>query len=194
MFTGIITNLGKVIYKSKNKLTIKTDRTFTNELSTGASIAVNGACLTVTSKPSFDSFSVEIMPETLKRTMLGKLKVDDLVNLELSVSANTLLSGHIVQGHVDGIGKVEGIKKEGNSKLFTIKIPSQLSKYIVEKGSIALNGISLTTIEVGKDYFTVGIIPYTWKHTMLSKLQPGNLVNIETDILAKYLEKLTKPA
>ncbi len=190
MFTGIISHLGKLTKAEDSVFTFSAPKTFCASLKKGTSIAINGACLTVTSKPRSNAFSVEIMPETLKRTMLGKLKVDDLVNMELPVTANTLLSGHIVQGHVDGTGKVEKIKKEGNSRLFTIKIPSLLSKYIVEKGSIALNGISLTVICAQASYFTVGIIPYTWKRTMLSKLQPGDLVNIETDILAKYLEKL----
>ena len=190
MFTGIISHLGKLTKVQDSVFTFSAAKTFFSFLKKGTSIAINGTCLTVTSIPRSDAFSVEIMLETLKRTMLGKLKVDDIVNLELPVTANTLLSGHIVQGHVDGIGKVENIKKEGNSRLFTIKIPSRLSKYIVEKGSIAINGISLTVICAQTSYFTVGIIPYTWKHTVLSKLQSGDLVNIETDILAKYLEKL----
>ena len=190
MFTGIITNLGRVFNKTKTSLIIKTDKDFLTGLEEGTSIAINGVCLTVTSKPSFDSFSIELMPETLKRTMLGKLKVDDLVNLELPVSTHTLLSGHIVQGHVDGVGQVEDVKKDGNSRLLTIKIPAKLSRYLVEKGSIAVNGISLTVIEAGEDFFTVGTIPYTWKHTMLHQAQIGDLVNIEVDILAKYLEKL----
>ncbi|MBI3379573.1 riboflavin synthase [Candidatus Gottesmanbacteria bacterium] len=191
MFTGIITNLGIVIDKSENKLTIKTGRTVSNELSTGASIAVNGICLTVVHK-SKDEFIIDYMPETDDKTNIKYLKTSDLVNLELPVKANSLLSGHIVQGHADGIGKIEEIKKEGNSKIFTIKIPSQLSKYIVEKGSIAINGISLTVIDTHASYFNVGIIPYTWKHTMLHKAHIGDLVNIEVDILAKYLEKLFK--
>src|SRR3989338_10438746 len=171
MFTGIISHLGKLTKAENPVFTFSAPKTFCASLKKGTIIAVNGTCLTVTSKPRSNAFSVKIIPETLKRTMPGKLKVDDLVNLELPVTANTLLSGHIVQGHVDGIGKVEEIKKEGNSRLFTINIPSRLSKYIVEKGSIAINGISLTVICAQATFFTVGIIPYTWKHTVLSKLQ-----------------------
>src|SRR3989338_7091583 len=190
MFTGIISHLGKLTKAEDPVFTFSAPKTITDSLKKGISIAINGICLTVTSKPHFDTFSVEIMPETLKRTMLGKLKVDDLVNLELPVTAYTLLSGHIVQGHVDGTGKVEEIKKEGNSRLFTIKIPSRLSKYIVEKGSIAVNGVSLTVIDIGDNFFTVGIIPHTWDKTMLYTIKSGDYVNIEVDILAKYLEKL----
>ncbi|OGG20721.1 riboflavin synthase subunit alpha [Candidatus Gottesmanbacteria bacterium RIFCSPHIGHO2_02_FULL_40_13] len=190
MFTGIISHLGKLTKAENPVFTFSAPKTFCASLKKGTSIAVNGTCLTVTSKPRSNAFSVEIIPETLKRTMPGKLKVDDLVNLELPVTANTLLSGHIVQGHVDGTGKVEEIKKEGNSRLFTIKIPSRLSKYIVEKGSIAVNGVSLTVIDIGDNFFTVGIIPHTWDKTMLYTIKSGDYVNIEVDILAKYLEKL----
>lgn len=132
------------------------------------------------------------MPETAKRTMLGRLKIGDLVNLELPVSLTQLLSGHLVHGHVDGVGTIKKIQKEGNSRLLTITISRDLNKYIVEKGSIAVNGISLTVINVGLD-FTVGIIPYTWQHTMLKQTKLGDSVNIEVDILAKYLEKILAP-
>jgi len=196
MFTGIISCLGKFKKDKESIYTFSAPKTFCESLKKGTSIAINGVCLTVTSKSHAESFSVEIMPETSKRTMFSKLKNDDLVNLELPVTVNTLLSGHIVQGHVDGVGTIREIKKVGNSKIFKIEFiefPKKLGKYVVEKGSITVNGISLTVIEVGKDYFTVGIIPYTWKHTMLHKARIGNLVNIEVDILAKYLEKILAP-
>ncbi len=189
MFTGIISHLGKVINKSENKLTIKTGRTLINELSPGTSISVNGICLTVVYK-SKDEFSIDYMPETDDKTNIKYLKVSDLVNLELPATANSLLSGHIVQGHVDAVAKLEEINKRGNSCILRFSIAEKLSRYIVEKGSIAVNGISLTVVEVRKDFFTVGIIPHTWDETMLHKIKDGDYVNIEVDILAKYLEKL----
>ncbi len=190
MFTGIVTHLGKIKNKQDTSLAIEAPLSLIRELKKGTSIAVNGACLTVLAKPVDTSFTVEVMPETLSRTMLGKLNDGDQVNLELSVTPVTLLSGHIVQGHIDGVGIVKKIKEAGNSKILTINIPKSLSKYIVEKGSIAVNGISLTVIEARDIYFTVGIIPYTWTHTMIKDLKIRDQVNIETDILAKYLEKL----
>lgn len=191
MFTGIISNLGKLVKIDKTLFVFQTDEALCQKMQNGTSIAVNGVCLTVVGKTK-NTFSVEIMPETAKKTMFASLKICDLVNLELPVTPHTLLSGHIVQGHVDGVGKIIKITTEGNSKLLTIEIPQSLIKYVVQKGAIALNGISLTVIDAKEDYFTVGIIPFTWEHTMLRTLSVGDNINIETDILAKYLEKLLK--
>lgn len=191
MFTGIISHLGKVINKSESKLTIKADRTLTNELSTGASISVNGICLTVVHKAK-DEVSIDYMPETNDKTNIKYLKTSDLVNLELPATANSLLSGHIVFGHVDAVAKLVEINKRGNSCILRFSIAEKLSKYIAEKGSIAVNGISLTVIETQENFFTVGIIPHTWNETMLHTIKLGDYVNIEVDILAKYLEKLIK--
>ena len=154
-------------------------------------MAVNGACLTINSKSS-KNFNVEVMPETLRRTNLGDLKVRDLVNLELAMRAQDMFAGHIVQGHVDGMATIKSIKMEGNSRIFTFRVDSRLSRYVVEKGSIAVNGISLTVIDVDRNSFTVGIIPVTWKRTMFKYAKVGDSVNIEVDILAKYVEKQLK--
>lgn len=189
MFTGIITNLGKVINKSENKITIKTDRALTDKLSTGTSIAVDGICLTVVHK-SKDKFSIDYMPETEEKTNIKYLKTSDLVNLELPATANSLLSGHIVLGHIDAAARIEEINKRGNSCILRFSIAEKLSGYIVEKGSIAVNGISLTVIGIKPREFTVGITPYTWNNTMLKQVKVSDVVNIEVDILAKYLEKI----
>ncbi len=191
MFTGIITNLGKVFKATDCKLLIKTDKELINKLFNGASIAVDGICLTVVNE-SNDEFRVDFMPETEARTNIKNLQVGDLVNLELPTTPNSFLSGHIIQGHIDGIEKLISIKKLGNSYLLKFELSKSLFKYIVEKGTITVNGISLTVIEAGKKYFTVGIIPYTWDRTMLHTMKIGEFVNIEVDILAKYVEKLLK--
>ncbi|MBI2330115.1 riboflavin synthase [Candidatus Daviesbacteria bacterium] len=192
MFTGIITHLGKFIGIKKSVFTFIANPAFCKKISKGTSIAVNGVCLTAFAKPAQNSFSVEVMPETQKKTMLGHLKINDLTNLELPVTPTTLLSGHIVQGHIDGIAKLVRIERNKNSHILQFSIPDNLSKYITEKGSIAVNGISLTIIEAKRKYFIVGIIPYTWKNTMLNTIKIGDFVNIEVDILAKYIEKLLK--
>ena len=173
-------------------LSVKVDRSLLRKFKNGDSVAVNGVCLTVMGKYGADSFQVEVMPETLKRTALGGLKSGDIVNLELAMKAADRFAGHIVLGHVDGMATVKSIGKKGNSHLFTFKVSKQLGRYIVEKGSIAVNGISLTVIDANDKTFTVGIIPYTWKHTILSGAKVGDKVNVEVDILAKYLEKLEK--
>ena len=191
MFTGIISYIGKVKSFQNSQLLVKADRSFTKQVKNGDSVAVNGVCLTVIDKRA-DLFQVEVMPETLKRTALGGLKSGDIVNLELAMKAADRFAGHIVQGHIDGVATVKSIKQKGNSRLFTFEVPKQLGRYIVEKGSIAVNGISLTVIDASNKTFTVGIIPYTWRHTMLSSAKVGDRVNIEVDILAKYLEKLEK--
>ena len=189
MFTGIITNLGKVTSKSENKLMIKIDRFFIGKLTKGTSIAVDGICLTVVDLIE-DSFSVDFMPETEEKTNIKYLKTSDLVNLELPATAKSFLSGHIVQGHIDEVAKLETITEEGNSYILKFSIPKDLSKYIVEKGSISVNGISLTIIDIGDNFFSVGIIPHTWDKTMLHTAKLGDYVNIEVDILAKYLGRI----
>lgn len=191
MFTGIITNLGKLKSQKGPVLTFSADKTFCKKLDKGISIAINGACLTVFAKSS-DTFSVEVMPETLDKTSFKYLRLNEPVNLELPLTPNSFLSGHIVQGHVDGVATLKSATRLENSYLLKFSFPKLLSRYIAEKGSITVSGISLTIIEVKKDYFTVGIIPYTWDNTMLHTLNKGNLVNMEVDILAKYIEKLLK--
>lgn len=191
MFTGIITHLGKVTEKTSSSLVIEPEKGLLKKFEKGISISVNGICLTVV---AFDkkTFTINYMPETAKKTNIGELAVGSLVNLELPATGDTFLSGHIVQGHVDGVGMIRTIKKEGNSYIFRFTIPQKLTKYIVEKGSITVNGISLTVIEIDKDVFTVGIIPHTWDRTMLHTAKTGEKVNIEVDVLAKYIEKLVQ--
>lgn len=190
MFTGIITHMGKLKHKNDSIFTFAADTSLIKKLDTGTSIAVNGVCLTVLEKPNGDTFAIEVMPETIKRTTLGDLKQDAIVNLELPATADTFLSGHIVQGHVDAKVKILDIQQDGNSHIFTFALPKEVSKYVVDKGSITINGISLTVIKANKDSFTVGIIPHTWKHTMLHSTKIGDYVTIETDVFAKYVERL----
>lgn len=191
MFTGIITNLGTISKKMTDTLTIKTDRDFLSKINSGISISVNGICLTVVAL-SEKEFKVETMPETIGKTNIKYLIAGAIVNLELPATSATFLSGHIVQGHVDGVGKIKKIKQDRESRIFTITVTQNIAKYIVEKGSITVNGISLTVIYTRSLEFTVGIIPYTLDNTMLHTLKAGDLVNIEVDILAKILEKLLK--
>lgn len=190
MFTGIITHLGKVQKKDQAVFTFTADHSFVSQLEAGTSVSVNGVCLTVLKNPTKDMFSIEIMPETQQKTNMHTLQEADIVNLELPATVHTFLSGHIVQGHVDTTAKILKIQQDGNSYLFTFAISEMITKYIIEKGSITVNGISLTVITVEKDFFTVGIIPHTWKNTMLHEAKTGDLVNIEVDVLAKYVEKL----
>lgn len=189
MFTGIITHLGKVKRKTPTTLVISAEPDFLKDVTLGMSISVDGICLTA---EEFDasSFTIAYMPETAAKTNIGKLEEGDLVNLELPATSQTFLAGHIVQGHVDAVGTISSIEDQGNSRLFTISIPENMGKYIVEKGSIAINGISLTVIDITDTYFTVGIIPHTWEKTMLHTAKEKDLVNLEVDVLAKYLEKL----
>jgi riboflavin synthase len=191
MFTGIITHLGTVTKRSDTEMVIKSDPDILEYLTKGASIAVNGICLTVIAKDE-NSFSINYIPETADKTNIQYLKPGTEVNLEIPARADSLFSGHIVQGHVDSMGKVTAITKKGNSLIFTFSIPKSLSKYLVEKGSISVNGISLTVITITETQFTVGIIPHTWEHTMLHSAKIGDYVNLEVDTLAKYMEKLMK--
>lgn len=192
MFTGIVEDVGKVSsIKTKGKesvFTFETDKIDSDELVLGESIAVNGACLTVTSIGK-RTFTVDASHETLDKTNLGELTKGSSVNLERSLKAGGKLGGHIVNGHVDGVGKVKSIKKLGDSHIFRFTVPKALSKYIVEKGSVAVSGVSLTVNKVkGKD-FTVNIIPYTFDETIFGELSKGHSVNIECDIIGKYVEK-----
>lgn len=192
MFTGIITDLGKLIEKEGAVFTFETQPTFCKKIRLGTSVAINGTCLTVSKKPTKTYFSAEIMPETLDKTMLGQLKSGHLVNLELPLTPKSFLSGHIVQGHIDGVSELLELKISGNSRILKFSASPSIARYITQKGSIAVNGISLTVIKAEKNSFTMGIIPYTWTNTMLHILKKGDLVNVEVDILAKYIERLTK--
>ena len=191
MFTGIIQSLGK-IKKEKNILTIEIlDKGF--DIQIGDSIAVDGICLTV-KEISNNKFKVDVSEETFKKTTLGeKSSINQIVNLEPALRISDRLGGHIVSGHIDGLGKVENIEKLDKSWLLSIKWQNiNFSKYVVDKGSICLNGISLTIAksENQGEIFTIAIIPHTWHNTNLKKLSVGDSVNLEADALIKYVEKL----
>ena len=139
------------------------------------------------------SFNFQLHAGNIKKTNIQYLQPGDIVNLELSVTSETLLAGHFVQGHVDGVSRILNVQEDGNSHILTLAIDQSLSKYVVNKGAIAVNGISLTVIETQNTQFTVGIIPHTWKHTMLHTVKVGDVINVEVDVLAKYVEKLISP-
>lgn len=189
MFTGIIEHIGTVTHQDGARYTVRAPKAIIAKLKHGTSIAVNGICLTVVDKKK-DSFAIEVMPETRMKTVLKQLRPGSEVNLELPATPTTFLSGHVVQGHIDGQGTVKKITPEGNSRMLTVGIPQPFSRYIVPKGSITLNGVSLTVISARKSECTVGIIPFTWRHSMFKHLKSGDAVNIEVDVLAKYAERL----
>ena len=188
MFTGIVEEVGVVAKISDNGMTVRATQV-TEDLKLGDSIAVNGACLTAV---SFDrtEFSVDLSPETVRRTSLGRLSVGGPVNLERALLASDRMGGHIVQGHVDGTGRVMSTKRDRDSTIFRIRVPKRLNRYIVEKGFVAVDGISLTVVKIGASSFTLAVIPYTLKNTNLAALSVGDRVNLEADILAKYVESL----
>lgn len=188
MFTGIIESIGQITQIEKGTFFVSAP--FLSELKIGESVAHDGVCLTVT-KIHSDSYEVDLMPETFERTHFSKKKIGDILNLERSMKANGRFDGHIVQGHCDCVGRLESITPDGNAFVLRISFPTEYAPYFVEKGSVALNGISLTVIKAEKDAFTVGIIPHTWANTNLHTLKTGDLVNIETDIVAKYLVKMS---
>ncbi|MBI5422009.1 riboflavin synthase [Candidatus Peregrinibacteria bacterium] len=188
MFTGIIQTTGTVKEIGKEQLTIESEA-LSGKLSMGCSVAVNGACLTVVAFKD-GTFTMDVMPETFHKTNLGLLNAKDQVNLELAMPADGRFEGHMVLGHVEGVGEIKEIRDEGNSKILTIQAPMGIDQFLVEKGSVAIDGISLTVIEVHGSQFTVGIIPHTWEQTHLHTIGVGDKVNLETDIVAKYLKKL----
>ena len=188
MFTGIVEEVGVVASISENAMTVRASKV-TEDLKLGDSIAVNGACLTAVNFTSSE-FSVDLSPETMRRTSLGDLSEGRSVNLERALLASDRMGGHIVQGHVDGTGRVMSIKPEGDSIIFRIRVPKRLIRYIVEKGFVAVDGISLTVVKRGASSFTLAVIPYTSNNTNLAAVSVGDRVNLEADILAKYVESL----
>lgn len=188
MFTGIVEEVGRVVSASKGSLTVAADNVLEG-IQEGDSMAVNGVCLTVT---GFDikSFSVDVMPETLDRTNLGLLQVGDGVNLERPLPLGGRLGGHLVQGHVDDTGKVVSVSRGGGAMLIRFEIPPQLRHYIVEKGFIAVDGVSLTIATRDNSSFEVSVVDYTREHTTLGSRRVGDLVNLEVDVIAKYVEQL----
>lgn len=192
MFTGIIETLGQVkniVKEGENvHFTIKSD--ITQELKIDQSVAHNGTCLTVVDINN-DEYRVTAIKETLDKTNLGNLKVDDVVNLERAMKLGDRLDGHIVQGHVDETGVCTNIKDENGSTVYTFEYNSDKNNVTIEKGSITINGVSLTVVNSTKNGFSVAIIPYTWENTTFKNLQVGDVVNLEFDVIGKYVARLT---
>ena len=188
MFTGIVEEKGTVVAVGEGRLIVNADLTLT-DTRVGDSISVNGACLTVTdiqdARCAFD-----VMPETLRRTNLGALHSGSLVNLERAMAFNGRVGGHLVQGHVDATGQVVSVTAEGDARIVRISAPPSVMRYVVEKGFIAVNGVSLTVVEAAEDSFTVSLVRFTYENTDLGEIRPGDPLNLEIDILAKYTERL----
>jgi riboflavin synthase len=198
MFTGIIEQIGTVVKNEKGGLAILVSLSFSRGVKIGSSIAVDGACLTVV-KCQLSNVNCQlyfnVVPETLRRTNLGLLQKGDQVNLERAMKANGRFEGHIVQGHIDGIGRIKNyelrITNDGTEdRIFTIELNQECMRYIVSKGSIAVDGVSLTVVDALKNYFTAAVIPHTFENTIAHDYKKGARVNIEVDILAKYVDKL----
>ena len=188
MFTGIVEEIGTINSLVNGVLTILAKKVLA-DVKLGDSISVNGTCLTVVNFTE-SKFSVDLAPETLRRTAFGHLNPGDTVNLERALAANDRFGGHMVQGHVDATGRVISIRDEGDSSIFRVSNPKRLKPYLVEKGFIAVDGISLTIVKVFTSSFTLSVIPYTRKNTNLRDQTIGWKVNLEVDILAKYVENL----
>ncbi len=192
MFTGIVQEVG-ILKERKNsedcyQLMIEGSKVL-EEISKGDSIAVNGVCLTVVAYTD-KMFTTDVMPETLRATNLSKLKIGSRVNLEQAVRADGFFGGHLVTGHVDGPGIVKKIRKEKNARLVEIELAEELINYMVDKGSVALNGVSLTIMNVFSNSLTVSLIPETWNYTNLNDIKVGDEINIETDLIGKYVFKM----
>ena len=188
MFTGIVEEVGNVAHVSPNSMSVEAS-TVMPGLKLGDSIAINGACLTVVECGS-SRFAVDLAPETMRRTALGALENGGPVNLERALAAGDRMGGHIVQGHVDGTGRVTSIRNDDDCIIIRIRAPKRLMPYIVEKGFVAIDGISLTVVKKGSSSFTLSVIPYTLRNTNLHRIRVGDRVNLEADILAKYVESL----
>ncbi len=193
MFTGIVEGTGCITkvqdIKKIRKIQVRTPKGLARNINKGASVAVDGVCLTVVRKNK-DVLTFELIHPTLLNTTFSARAIWDIVNLERALRVGQELGGHFVFGHVDGIGKVRSIKKMGKSREVMVAMDSSLSRYFVPRGSVAVNGVSLTVVRAQKNSFVVGLIPYTLAHTNLGALQVGDAINIEADMLAKYIEKL----
>jgi len=191
VFTGLVQGVGTVAQIDTGsdgaRLTIET--TLAPDVAEGDSVSVAGVCLTATATSPI-SFSADAINQTLSRTATGRLQIGDPVNLELAMKADGRFGGHIVQGHIDGVGEISAITPDGLSQVVTITSAPEIMRYIVEKGSITVDGISLTVAQVERDGFDIALIPETLERTTLGKAKAGDVVNLETDIFAKYAEKL----
>jgi riboflavin synthase len=191
MFTGLVQDLGTVtgVDATDDGVRLAVRSRLAGELALGDSVAVNGVCLTAT-RVDGGEFSTDVMNETLRRSSLAGITGGAQVNLELPLRAGDRLGGHVVQGHVDGVGTVRDVRDDGFARVVTIAADPDLLRYVVEKGSIAVDGISLTVAALGDDWFSVSLIPETIERTSLGAAEPGRPVNLEVDVLAKYVERL----
>jgi len=194
MFTGLVAEQGTVrtAERGEGGLRLEVTTPLAAELATGDSVAVNGVCLTAAWAEA-GAFSAYVMAETVRRSSLGALSAGDEVNLELPLRAGDRLGGHVVQGHVDGVGEIESVEGEGPARVVRVCAAPELLRYVVEKGSIAVDGASLTVASVDGDGFAVSLIPETLERTTLGAAAPGRPVNLEVDVLAKHVEKLLIP-
>jgi riboflavin synthase len=191
VFTGLVAATGTVesLERDGDGMRLRVRSELARELSGGDSIAVNGVCLTAV-EPDAAGFSADVMSETLRRSSLGPLTSGDAVNLELPLRAGDRLGGHVVQGHVDGVGTVDSVRDEGFSRVVRVSAPAETLRYVVEKGSIAVDGVSLTVSAFDREAFEVSLIPETLERTTLGEAAPGRMLNLEVDVFAKYVEKL----
>ena len=194
MFTGLVEGMGRVVSVKEDgmaRLGVSVGR-LAEGTKVGDSVSVNGVCLTVNDADG-EVLVFYMMPETLRRTALGGLREGDIVNLERAMTPETRFGGHIVQGHVDGVGKVQSVTPEGEAEIWEFAAPETVLKYAVEKGSVCVEGISLTLVSVQESSFTVSVLPQTKEATNLKSLAPGDRVNLEADVIAKYVERLLGP-
>jgi len=191
VFTGLIADLGAVeaVEETEDGARLRVSSALASELHEGDSVAVNGVCLTATQVED-GAFAADVVHETLRRSSIAALAPGDAVNLELALRATDRLGGHVVQGHVDGVGTVGDVRDEGFSRVVTIAVPEELERYLVEKGSVAVDGISLTVASLDGARFAVALVPETLERTTLGRAQPGAPVNLEVDVLAKHVERL----
>jgi riboflavin synthase len=194
VFSGIVEAIGNVkAVKGGQKgraVLIRTPDAW--KLRAGESVCIDGVCSTVQATPK-GYFRVIYMPETLRRTTLSQLEAGSRMNLERSLTLGSLVGGHLVQGHVDGVARIAAIRVEGDARLYQFKLPARLSRYMVEKGSVAIDGISLTIVQACRGGFSISLLDYTLRHTTLGRKKPGDRVNIEVDLIAKYVENLVVP-
>jgi riboflavin synthase len=192
MFTGIIADIGEVAARDGGRFTIRCAYV-ADSIAIGASISCDGACLTATmvaADGTGSTFTVDVSNETLSKTTRGEWQPGRRINLERALKAGDELGGHIVSGHVDGVGRIAAMREDGSSRRFTIDVPADIAPYIASKGSVALDGISLTVNEVEEKLFGINIIPHTLTHTTLGAKKPGDRVNLEVDVVARYVARL----
>jgi riboflavin synthase len=194
VFTGLIEDVGRVesVESGGDGARLRVATRLGGEIAAGDSIAVDGVCLTATAADDA-SFKTEAMNQTLAVTVLGEVEAGTRVNLELAMKASDRLGGHIVQGHVDGVGEVLGIEEDGFARRLRVELPETLLRYAIDKGSIALSGVSLTVAELGDAWIEVSLIPETLERTNLGETEPGRKLNVECDVVAKYVERLVAP-